>query len=175
MSEARRSTLYLLRHAHSSWASPGQRDHQRPLDSRGRDDALALGPELVRRGYLIDTVVCSSASRAQETFAAVRPHLSAELPVETSDALYALGIEAYLDAAHAHGGSRGLLLVGHNPMIEEVTLALASNRDGAARETLESGFPTAGLAVLEFEGSLADIQPGTGHLVRLLHPRDLPR
>jgi phosphohistidine phosphatase len=172
MTDAPRSTLYLLRHAHSSWAQPGQRDHQRPLDERGRDDALALGPEIIRAGYVIDTVVCSTAARAQETFAAVRPHLAADVRVESSDDLYALGIEAYLAAAHAHGESRGLMLVGHNPMIEGFALQLAGSSDRPARQTLAAGFPTAGLAVLEFATGLAEIAAGTGHLTRLLHPRD---
>lgn len=172
MTDTPRSTLYLLRHAHSSWAQPGQRDHMRPLDGRGRDDALALGPEILRAGYAIDAVVCSTAVRAAETFAALRPHLSAGITVDTSDSLYALGIEAYLAAAHAHSDARGLLLVGHNPMIEEFTLSLAGSSDRSARQTLAKGFPTAGLAVLDFSTSLAEIAAGTGHLRRLLHPRD---
>ena len=173
MIETPASTLYLLRHAHSTTALPGQGDHERPLSARGRDAALAIGPEIRRAGYAIDTVVCSTATRTAETLAAIRPHLPPDTRIESSDALYAHGIEAYLAAASEHGRARGLLLIGHNPMIEEFALSLAGSGDREARQTLAEGFPTAGLAVLEFATGLADIGPGTGRLSRLLHPREL--
>ena len=172
MTETVRSTLTLLRHAHSSWALPGQRDHQRPLDARGREDALALGPRLLAADCAIDAVVCSTAARAAETFAALRPHLPPDLTVTTSDDIYALGVEAYLAAAHRHEGAKGLLIVGHNPMIEEFTLSLAGSGESDALAALAEGFPTAGLAVIEFATGLDAITAGSGHLRRLLRPRD---
>lgn len=172
MIDAPSSTLYLLRHAHSSWAQPGQRDHQRPLDDRGRGDALALGPAIAEAGYGIDAVVCSTATRAAETFAAVRPHLATDVAVETSDALYALGLDAYLAAVHAQPHARGLLIVGHNPMIEEFTLMLTGSRDDAATRILAEGFPTAGLAIIDFSTGLSEVAKGSGHLRQMLHPRD---
>jgi phosphohistidine phosphatase len=172
MTDAPRSTLYLLRHAHSSWAQPGQRDHQRPLDARGRTDALALGPSLLQAGDGIDAVVCSTALRAAETLAALRPHLPASTPVETSDDLYALGVEAYIAAARAHDSCRCLLLVGHNPMVEECAAMLAGSGEASALALLAEGFPTAGLAVIDFQTSLAGIGPGAGYLRRLMRPRD---
>lgn len=172
MTETVRSTLYLLRHAHSSWALPGQRDHQRPLDARGREDALALEPRMLDAGCAIDTVVCSTATRAAQTFAALRPRLSRDVAVATSDDIYALGTDAYLAAARGQEGARGLLIVGHNPMIEEFTLSLAGSGETDALAALAEGFPTAGLAIVEFTTGLDAISAGSGHLRRLLRPRD---
>lgn len=164
------SRLILLRHAHSSWALPGQRDHQRSLDDRGRREAPLVGAAFQHLGIQVDRILVSTAQRAQETIAALRPFISADAEMNSLDDLYALGPEAYIAAAR-HSGVASLMLVGHNPMIEEATASLAPKGDGKALETLRAGFPTAGLAVIEFAGSLADIAPGTGRLVALLAPK----
>lgn len=172
MPQSVRSRLFLLRHAHSSWALPGQRDHQRPLDDRGRHEALIVGEALGGLGLAIDRILVSTAARAQETIAAVRPFLPGEIDFRSADELYALGPDAYIAAAR-HSGVSSLMLVGHNPMIEEVAETLAPEGEQHALETLRLGFPTAGLAVIEFAGPLADIAPGTGRLVTLLAPKGL--
>ena len=172
MSATPRSRLFILRHAHSSWALPGQRDHQRPLDERGRGDAIRLGRFLSEADWRIDAVASSTATRATETLDHVRPALAAETPEHLSDALYALGVDAYYAEARRLGDAAALLVVGHNPMIEEFTVSLAGNGEAAALETLQMGFPTCGLAIIEFPTDLADIAPGAGHLRRLLVPAD---
>jgi phosphohistidine phosphatase len=63
--------LILMRHAKSSWADPGQRDLDRPLNKRGRHAAGALGAWLKRRGYAPGHALVSTARRAQETWAGV--------------------------------------------------------------------------------------------------------
>lgn len=173
MSDAPVSTLYLLRHAHSSWALPGQRDHQRPLDARGTGDAPRIGAEIARRGYRIDRVLCSTAVRAERTLAAIREHLSADVEIEFSDSLYGLGVDAYLAAVKGHASAASLMIVGHNPMIEELTISLAGTGERAALDQLRAGFPTAGLAVIDFPVPLPAVAAGGGRLRRLVHPRDL--
>ncbi|MEX6508474.1 histidine phosphatase family protein [Jiella sp. M17.18] len=167
----RRSHLFLLRHAHSSWASPGQRDHQRPLDERGRKDASRLCEAIRRSGIAFDAIVCSSATRATETLDGIRPALASDLPVEVSDDLYALGAEAYLAAAHRHGDRRALLLIGHNPMVEAVARALAPDGEADASAAIAEGFPTCALARIGFDGSLQGIRPGDGFLEQVIVPR----
>ncbi|KQT53262.1 hypothetical protein ASG43_18750 [Aureimonas sp. Leaf454] len=163
MSSSAPGRLLLLRHAHSSWALPGQRDHERPLDDRGRREALSIGSIFRDTGLEIDGIVTSSAVRAQETLAAFKDALGLDAPTMISDDLYALGPEAYLAAAR-RSGARSLLLVGHNPMAEDVVSALAPDGDAKALAVLKAGFPTAGLAVIEFDGPLAGIGPASGRL-----------
>jgi phosphohistidine phosphatase len=123
MSPATTTHLHLLRHAHSSWAVPGQRDHQRPLDERGRSEATRLAEELSANRRTVDRVVCSTATRAVQTFDLVRAALPAGFTVEWSDALYAEGVDAYLAALRSEAGS--VLLVGHNPTLEALVVLLA--------------------------------------------------
>lgn len=163
------SRLLLLRHAHSSWALPGKRDHQRPLDDRGRREAPLVGAAFQRLGLSLDLVLVSTAARAQETLAAIRPFLRDDVETRSIDDLYALGPDAYIAAAR-HSGVSSLMLVGHNPMIDEVTALLAPDGDPQALEMARMGFPTAGLAVIEFSTPLAEIAPGTGRLTALLVP-----
>jgi phosphohistidine phosphatase len=173
MSAAPRSRLFILRHAHSSWALPGQRDHQRPLDERGRGDAIRLGRFLADQDWGIDAVASSTATRATETLDLVRPALKPGTPEHLSDSLYALGVDAYLAEARRLGEASGLLLVGHNPMIEEFTVSLSGDGEPEALKTLSAGFPTCGLAIVEFSTALSDISAGAGMLRRLLVPADL--
>ncbi|MBB3999161.1 SixA phosphatase family protein [Aureimonas pseudogalii] len=137
--------LHLLRHAHSSWAEPGQRDHQRPLDERGRREATRLAGELAARPRAVDRVVCSTATRAVETFDLIRPALPNGFTVEWSDALYAEGVDAYFSALRSAPGS--VLLVGHNPTLEELVDSLAPT----VESSLQDGIGTANWLTLHHE------------------------
>src|SRR4029450_3931458 len=82
-------TLYLLRHAKSSWADPTLPDHERPLARRGRRDAKRIAKHLVRLGIQPQLVLCSSAERTRETFDRVRSALGAASTVSLEAQLYA--------------------------------------------------------------------------------------
>jgi phosphohistidine phosphatase len=174
MPSAPASRLFVLRHAHSSWALPGQRDHQRPLDERGRGDARRIGDAIARRALAVERIVCSSAIRARETLEGIRHGLAPGASEEISDDLYALGPDAYLLAARRQERCASLLLIGHNPMVEEFTGSMAPTGDADALSVLRGGFPTAGLAVIELPGPFEDAELGLGRLVALIHPKGLP-
>ena len=173
MSAAPASRLLVLRHAHSSWAQPGQRDHQRPLDDRGRRQAAAMADFLVETGLRFDRVLCSTATRATETFDIIRPRLGFRPCEATSDLLYAVGVEAYYRTVRQQEGVGSLMLVGHNPMVEEFSLSLAGDGDPKALAALRRGMPTCALAVIDLDGPLAAIRPRCGHLARLVDPGEL--
>ncbi|KQT86237.1 histidine phosphatase family protein [Aurantimonas sp. Leaf443] len=166
---ASRHCLLIVRHAHSSWALPGQRDHQRPLDDRGRREVPVTARAIADGGYVVSAVVCSTAARALETLDGLRPALPADCPERHSDDLYALGIEAYYAEANAASGGC-VLIVGHNPMVEDFVSSLCGTGDGDSLRALRYGFPTAGLAIVTFEPGLAQIVPGAGRLRALLVP-----
>ena len=84
--------------------------------------------------------------------------------------LYSADAAGYVQIIQASGAKTSVMLVGHNPMIEDVTLALVSKDDPVAEQLRRSGFPTAGLAVIDFEDDIANIQPGAGRLVEILKP-----
>ena len=131
-------TLLLLRHAKSSWDNSELADHDRPLNGRGRRDAPRLGRLLAQHELTPDLVVTSAARRAATTAELVA--LAAEYggDIQYSNELYLADPETFLDVARdtADAVTR-LMLVGHNPGIEELVTDLAGR---------EERMPTAALA-----------------------------
>lgn len=163
--------LYLLRHAKAAWAQPGMRDLDRPLDAEGRRDAEALGGAMLARDYLADRIFCSTALRARQTWAGVSAILGGRADsVVYSDALYSSDATGYLAIIRGAGDAGSILVIGHNPMMEDLSLALAGDGEASARSSVASGFPACGLAVIRFPGSLAEAAPGKGHLEAFLTP-----
>src|ERR1700686_4396891 len=112
--------LILLRHAKSDWAGPGARDHGRPLAPRGREAAPKIGAYMVRHGLLPDLVVCSTAARAQQTFALVAAEFSKKIPVVYDERIYEVGADDILGVVkQTRADVHVLLLVGHNPGLRD--------------------------------------------------------
>lgn len=168
------SRLFLLRHAKAGWAAPGMRDFDRPLEPRGLVDAAAVGKAMRARGYVPAKVTCSTARRATETWHEVSRHLGEDLPATAfTDRLYDEDAAGYAELVRQAGDPETLLVVGHNPMMEDLTIALAEQGDETALRVLGGGFPTAGLAVVAFDGPLSAAAPGKGVLEALLIPAEL--
>jgi phosphohistidine phosphatase len=166
------SRLYLLRHAKAAWAEPGMRDFDRPLTARGREDAAAVGMAMRASGFIPDLVLCSTARRARETWECVAGTIGPlPTPPVFTDSLYGCDAAGYLSIIrNAADDHLSLLVVGHNPMIEDVAIACAAAGDGEDRAALASGFPTSALAVIRFPGRLAETAPGSGTLTGFLTP-----
>jgi len=140
-------TLYLLRHAKSSWADPALPDHERPLASRGRRDAKRIGEHLVRLGIEPELVLCSPARRTRETLELLRPALGATPTIRLEEELYGASSDRLLERIRALPEAvASVLLIGHNPGLQQLAVVLAST--GAELERLEAKFPTAALATL---------------------------
>ena len=155
--------LFLLRHAKAGWALPGMRDFDRPLDASGRIDAEVIGAELRSRGYVPDITLCSNALRARETLEGIAGQADTGR-VLFCDKLYSEDAAGYLLIIHENADSGSILVIGHNPMMEDLATAVSGDGDPSARAMLSSGFPTSGLAVIAFPGSLKDAAPGSGYL-----------
>lgn len=168
------SFVYLLRHAKAVWPTPSQKDFDRTLDTDGIEAAQMLGQELKRSGFKPQVVICSPAIRARQTLEYVG--LQPPFIQEESEKLYSGGPDAYLMAIRMagleHEGAEFVMLVGHNPMMEEVATALAGRGSPLVHPTFVSGFPTAGLAIIEFGGPLAEVRPGTGTLKEFFSPSE---
>ena len=172
-------TLYVLRHAKSSWEEPGLEDHERPLAPRGRKAAAKLGHHLRESAIEPKLVVCSSARRARETYEAVRP--SGEVVVEP--ALYgATAGEVIERLRELPESASSAMIIGHNPTMQLLVLWLASphfSPPGSARgenaelEDVREKFPTCALATLAFRCLWQELGPGGAELAGVLHPADL--
>lgn len=164
--------LYLLRHARAKWAEPGSRDYDRALDPSGKADAETVAASMLLAGYLPDRVLCSGARRARETWEAASRHL-AVTDVVYLDGLYSSDAGGYLEIIRQEGGAGSVLVVGHNPMMEDLAMALSRGGETDALAAVSGGFPTCGLAVIRFSTPLAQIAPEDGYLEEFLAPRDL--
>jgi phosphohistidine phosphatase len=166
--------LYLLRHAKSSWDDPGLADHDRPLAPRGRRAAKAIARHLSEQEIAPELVLCSTARRAQETFQRIEPVLGTpalRLERELYGASAGALLERLRDVPDAVGS---VMLIGHNPGIEELALTLAG--PARAGRTLGAKFPTAALATLALPGaSWRALGPGEAELIAYVRPRDLAR
>jgi phosphohistidine phosphatase len=163
------SRLYLLRHAKAGWALPGMRDFDRPLEASGIADAEATGQAMRSAGFVPDVTLCSAAVRCRQTLEAVA--LQADTGrVQFLETLYADDASGYLATIRNQSSAGSLLVIGHNPMIEDLAIALAGEGDRMALAALELGFPTSGLAVLRFDAELARTEPGAGYLENFLAP-----
>ena len=116
-------TLYLLRHAKSSWDNPTLSDHDRPLNARGERDAPRMGAAI---GTRLSPMVfhVSSAERAQQTFRALCTTWRGleALHGVTTPALYTFDYRQVLNWITACGiMDDALALVGHNPAFTELT------------------------------------------------------
>ena len=167
------SRLFLLRHARAAWAEPGDRDFDRPLTEDGRRESLAVGAMMLANGYRPDRIVCSPARRALETWRGVAETLDMR-PSEAllSETLYSADASGYLTIVRNNGANGSLLIVGHNPTMEDLAIGLSAPGVGSARTDLDKGFPTAGLAVLSFDGELSKAMPGSATLEAFFIPSE---
>lgn len=165
--------LLLLRHAKSDRPA-GMPDLDRPLNPRGRAIAPRMGAYLADEDLRPDFALVSPALRARETWEAVRGHLG-EVPSRIVRTIYEAPIAALLDAVRAAPDeARTLLLIGHNPGIQDLAQALAAQGPRTERDRLATQFPTAALAVIAFEaGTWAAVGRGDGRLERFVRPKDL--
>jgi phosphohistidine phosphatase len=166
-------TLTLLRHAKSSWDDPVKRDFDRPLNPRGRRAARTVGREMRSLGLGFDRVIASPARRVVETIEEVALSFG-PLNAEYDERVYLAPAAALVDLVRETPDSVGrLLLVGHNPGLEELALFLAG-RHGPLRSEVAIKYPTGTLAEIEFATQhWRTIGRGQGTIVRFIRPRDL--
>ncbi|MER8371853.1 histidine phosphatase family protein [Mesorhizobium sp. M1406] len=165
--------LLLLRHAKSSWDDPALDDFDRPLTDRGLKAAHLMGRELAARDWLPELALVSPALRARDTWRLVAAELPAHAQVALPDALYDASAADILSQIHQVDPSGGsLLVIGHNPGLEDLANQLAGPRSEAkARKKLEEKFPTAALARFVFEGDWSGLS--CARLTHCLRPKDL--
>ena len=167
--------LLLLRHAKSSWADERHDDFERPLAPRGVRAAEAMADFLAREGLAPELVLCSAARRAVETWRRMAGRLEVKPKGLVEAALYLAGSEALLDRVRRVPDDHAtVMLIGHNPGMETLARMLSGSGDRTARRRMAEKFPTAALAVIDFDvARWAELAPGEGRLARFVTPKDL--
>lgn len=155
--------LILLRHAHAEPARAGAADLDRPLSAEGFAAAEAAGRHLAASGRVPDCVLCSPARRTRETLEAVL-RATGYVDQRIEPAIYEATPGALIELADRHRDIGRLMIVGHNPGLEQLAALMASGQSGDYR-----GMPPAGLAVLHVPAGAA-LEPGIAALVDFWWP-----
>ncbi|MEM7779707.1 MAG: histidine phosphatase family protein [Pseudomonadota bacterium] len=166
--------LGLLRHAKSDWGDGAERDFDRGLNDRGREGAELIGDHIRAYGIEWDKVLASPAERVKQTLTGAIP----EMPAAFDDKLYLASPDTIIDVIAAHAddsADEAILVVGHNPGLQEMVLELVSPSDENAmfRDAVVK-FPTATFAVLKCEvESWSALKKFCAKLTHFTRPRDL--
>ena len=168
-------TLTLLRHAKSGWDDPVPRDFDRPLNAKGKRAAQAVGRHLRELGLAFDHVVASPAIRVGETLDAVTAGYGRKLAPVWERRIYLASAATLLDVVHElPADAERVLMVGHNPGLEDLVLMLVPEAADGLRVLVEEKYPTATLAEMTLAGESWDaVATGAATLTRYIRPRDL--
>lgn len=171
--------LLLLRHAKSSWDQRNQEDALRPLAPRGRRAAPLIGRHLDGQGMVPDLVLCSTAERARQTLELVSAEwdrTDGDGPtIEMRGSLYLAPPGEMLAALRRLSDAiESVMIIGHNPGMAMLAGQLALKGDPRGLKTMAVKYPTAALAVIDFDvDAWRAVMPGTGYLWSFVRPKDL--
>ncbi|PRY61306.1 phosphohistidine phosphatase [Knoellia remsis] len=166
-SAAEDRTLVLVRHAKAQ-QDGYDADHDRELTPRGHRDAAEAGRWLCAQGIGIDEVLCSTATRTQQTCEGIWSAGCSEADIHHERRIYDASADRILETVReADSDANVVMVVGHAPGIPALTSILADGEGSErAHDLLSQGFPTAGIAVLRFSGHWSDLAPGMARLDR---------
>jgi phosphohistidine phosphatase len=157
--------LGLYRHAKSDWHDARARDFDRPLNQRGRRAAALMGQHMRQHGIAWDRILASPAVRCAETFEIGSAAVGKTYPAEWDRRIYLASSATLEDILREQSDEiTSLLMIGHNPGLEDLIFDLVPDDGSALREIVEVKFPTAAYAVIELD---------IASWVHLTRPRDL--
>src|SRR6201999_4338188 len=169
--------LMLLRHAKTENNAPSGRDQDRRLDDRGRKDAAEIGGFIADHPPFPDCVLVSPAVRAHQTWELAWAAMKDLVPpprVELAPDLYGADPAQLLQSIREVSAvdPQRLMVVGHNPGMHELALALTDGGDTAGRRALADNLPTSGLAIFDFAtDDWSDVAFRRGRLVLFVSPK----
>jgi phosphohistidine phosphatase len=167
--------LLLLRHAKASAAEGGRADRDRPLSPAGRQAVAAMRLTMRELGLAPDLILVSTARRTLETLEALEPWDDTPL-IDPLDQLYLANPgQILVELRRVAETVRGVMLIGHNPGVQELAMSLAGGpgSDAEAARRVAEGFPTATLAEFSVAGPWGQLDRRAARLVRIIRPRDL--
>jgi len=165
VSGSQMKTLYILRHAKSSWDDPEMSDFERPLNDRGKKTAPFIGELMAKNGLEPDIILSSPAMRAKATAQMVKRAAKIDAEIRYEDRIYEASPHTLSQVvSETDNAYRSVMLVGHNPGIEGFIRYLTGNLEP---------MPTAALAVISLQIDSWDlINDGRGELKRIFRPRE---
>jgi len=158
-------TLFILRHAKSSWENAELADFDRPLNKRGLETAPLVGNTIRKNKFQIDSIICSPARRAEQTATLVKETAQVKTDIQFDDRIYEASPHRLLQiASELDDKITSVMLVGHNPGLEGLVKMLT--------QEIES-MPTAALAVVDLKiDTWKDIHIDCCSLRIVIRPKD---
>ena len=158
-------TLYVLRHAKSSWAAPELADFDRPLNHRGETTAPFMGEFMITHGFTPEVIVSSPAVRARETARLAKEGARLTADIIHDERIYEASPRTLQTVTSSIDDQfESAMIVGHNPGMEGVVRLLT----GRSEE-----MPTAALAIIDLDiDRWSEIDSGLGSLRRIVRPKE---
>jgi phosphohistidine phosphatase len=157
-------SLFVLRHAKSSWADGGLADFDRPLNDRGKATAPFMGQVMRDRGIEPSVILSSPAERAKQTAELVRDAAGLRCEIRFDDRIYEADAQTLIEVIRELSDENSAMLVGHNPGFEGLVRSLTGRS-----ETM----PTAALAIIQLEiDEWSAAATGCGQLIEVIRPKD---
>jgi phosphohistidine phosphatase len=158
-------TLFLIRHAKSSWNEPDLKDEERPLNDRGNSDAPMVAQRMAKSWPVPDKIICSQALRAWETATIMSEFWWKQRAIEIDGRLYGSSASSTLEIiARIPPEVNSLALVFHNPTITYLSNVLSS--------LSIPHVPTCGIVMLRPRvESWEELEPGTCELLDFDYPK----
>lgn len=165
--------LLILRHAKSDWYSDAPTDFERPLNARGQKSATLVGQWLADNAPRPERIISSPSERTRQTLFRVCPLIGfAPEVILWDNRIYEASLADLLDVVTELPAEQNcVMVVGHNPGLEELVGYLAS--DSIDTERSDKIFPTAAVAHFRLAKGWRPLKRGCGDLVKLVKPRSL--
>lgn len=158
--------LYLIRHAKSSWDSPGLADAERPLNKRGKRDAPFMGARLKEQGIMPDLIYASPAKRAKRTAGIIAEAIGYPVDnIRLQEDIYTSDLNLLLQVVQKTEDTvDNLFLVGHNYVLTDLAESLTSEVLG--------NIPTCGIVSIAFNvASWREVTGGRGEMLFFDYPK----
>ncbi len=159
-------TLFVLRHAKSSWENTDLSDFARPLNERGLKAAPLMGKFIYKNQLQPELILSSPAERAKQTAILVKENAQTGGEIRYDERIYEASPASLLEViAEQSDEIESVMLIGHNPGLEGLLKILTN-------ETQQ--IPTAALAVIDLKiGKWSEINSSTGNLRTLIRPKEI--
>ena len=163
--------LYIMRHAKSDWSGPQTSDFERPINGRGRRNAVRVGQWMSDNDYIPQRIISSPAARAKETIELVTAQITKfnHEDLIYQDELYLAGFTQLIEIINTYQNDvQSLMLIGHNPGIENLVNYLCSQSDNP-----ETVVTTANLFIFEYTDHHFNPTADSCTLIEAIKPREL--
>ena len=169
-----KKTIYLARHAKSSWSSSAETDFDRPLSNRGVADAVRMGNELNNLAWKPEKIISSPAIRAKQTCQTLCDKLDFSFErVVWNRNIYAAYMVTLLQLLSALSEStKSVMLIGHNPAMEDLLIHFCGDAN-AYKQRNGKLFTTGNVVKITVESSWKDLAMCEARLEQILRPKSL--